>query len=123
MSRYSNSGTRENHSKLSIYSKISIQEILQDPKMSYCLHPSKHSFCGDGIIQEGEVILKLFFFFMIFFVKLIFAFRIVIVDQWKIVFLKNHVVFSQEEVQKTKINVHGIQSKSSRNIASPKTSF
>ena len=63
MSRYSNSGTRENHSKLSVYSKISIQEILQDPKMSYCLHPSKHSFCGDGIIQEGEVILKLLFKF------------------------------------------------------------
>ena len=75
MSRYSNSGTRENHSKLSIYSKISIQEILQDPKMSYCLHPSKHSFCGDGIIQEGEVILKLFFFFHDFFCEINFCFQ------------------------------------------------
>ena len=55
MSRYSNSGTRENHSKLSIWSKNSIQEVLEDPKMSYCLHHSKHKFCGDGILQQGEV--------------------------------------------------------------------
>ena len=55
MSRYSNSGTRENHSKLSTWSKHSIQEVLQDPKMSYCLHQSRHKFCGDGILQAGEV--------------------------------------------------------------------
>jgi hypothetical protein len=55
MSRYSNSGIRENHSKLSHWSKKSIKEILQDPRMSYCLHKLNSPFCGDGIVQEGEV--------------------------------------------------------------------
>ena len=54
MSRYSNSGTKENHSRLSKWSKESIQEILQDFRMSYCLHDMKSAFCGDGIIQPGE---------------------------------------------------------------------
>ena len=55
MSRYSNSGTKENHSRLSHWSKESIREILQDFRMSYCLHNMKTSFCGDGIVQSGEV--------------------------------------------------------------------
>ena len=54
MSRYSNSGTKENHSRLSKWSKESIQEILQDFRMSYCLHDMESAFCGDGIIQPGE---------------------------------------------------------------------
>jgi len=54
MSRYSNSGTKENHSRLSQWSKESIQEILQDFRMSYCLHDMKSAFCGDGIVQPGE---------------------------------------------------------------------
>ena len=55
MSRYSNSGTKENHSRLSAWSKQSIREILMDHRMSYCLHNMQHPFCGDGIVQDGEV--------------------------------------------------------------------
>jgi len=54
MSRYSNSGTKENHSRLSAWSKQSIRQILLDRRMSYCLHQMKTPFCGDGIIQNGE---------------------------------------------------------------------
>ena len=55
MSRYSNSGTKANHAKLSFWSRQSIREILLDQRMSYCLHPMDTPFCGDGVVQEGEV--------------------------------------------------------------------
>ena len=55
MSRYSNSGTKENHAKLSFWSKQSIRQILLDQRMSFCLHRIDTPFCGDGIVQEGEV--------------------------------------------------------------------
>ena len=55
MSRYSNSGTKENHAKLSFWSKQSIKQILLDQRMSFCLHRVDTPFCGDGIVQDGEV--------------------------------------------------------------------
>ena len=61
MSQYSNSGIRENHSRLSRRSKKSIQKLLSDNRMTYCLHQISHnqaSFCGDGVVQKGEVTSK-----------------------------------------------------------------
>ena len=58
MSQYSNSGIRENHSKLSPKSKKAVQKILSDTRMTYCLHELDNrvvSFCGDGVVQAGEV--------------------------------------------------------------------
>ena len=58
MSQYSNSGIRENHSKLSLKSKKAVQKILSDTRMTYCLHELDNrvvSFCGDGVVQAGEV--------------------------------------------------------------------
>ena len=58
MSQYSNSGIRENHSKLSPKSKKAVQKILSDTRMTYCLHEIDNrvvSFCGDGVVQAGEV--------------------------------------------------------------------
>ena len=58
MSQYSNSGIRENHSKLSPKSKKAVQKILSDTRMTYCLHEFDNrvvSFCGDGVVQAGEV--------------------------------------------------------------------
>ena len=122
MSRYSNSGTRENHSKLSTWSKHSIQEVLQDPKMSYCLHQSRHKFCGDGILQAGEVsdLKNIYLFMNRYQFHEIFSdnfFRNVIVVQWRLVFPKNLVVFNLEEVPKIKNNAHGMLWDQLRNIA------
>ena len=61
MSRYSNSGTKANHAKLSFWSRQSIRQILLDQRMSFCLHPMNTPFCGDGVVQEGEVNLKYYF--------------------------------------------------------------
>ena len=58
MSQYSNSGIRENHSRLSPRSKKAVQKVLSDTRMTYCLHSinnNEASFCGDGVIQNGEV--------------------------------------------------------------------
>ena len=58
MSQYSNSGIRENHSKLSPRSKRAVQKVLSDSRMTYCLHninSNEASFCGDGVVQNGEV--------------------------------------------------------------------
>ena len=58
MSQYSNSGIRENHSRLSPRSKKAVQKVLSDTRMTYCLHRINNndaSFCGDGVIQNGEV--------------------------------------------------------------------
>ena len=58
MSQYSNSGIRENHSRLSPRSKKAVQKVLSDTRMTYCLHrinTNEASFCGDGVIQNGEV--------------------------------------------------------------------
>jgi len=54
MSRYSNSGTKENHAKLSFWSKQSIRQVLSDQRMSFCLHRVDTPFCGDGVVQDGE---------------------------------------------------------------------
>ena len=62
MSRFSNSGTGENHSRLSIWSKDSIRDVLEDPTMAYCLHNMPTPFCGDGIVQDGEVEGEKYFF-------------------------------------------------------------
>ena len=58
MSQYSNSGIRENHSKLSPRSKRAVQKVLSDSRMTYCLHKLNNNaapFCGDGVVQNGEV--------------------------------------------------------------------
>ena len=59
MSQYSNSGIRENHSRLSSKSKKAVRKVLSNSDMNYCLHQinqNEASFCGDGIVQQGEVI-------------------------------------------------------------------
>ena len=63
MSQYSNSGIRENHSKLSPRSKRAVQKVLSDSRMTYCLHKLNNNgapFCGDGVVQNGEVKKKSF---------------------------------------------------------------
>ena len=59
MSQYSNSGIRENHARLSPMSKKAVRKILSDSRMTYCLHnvnSNEASFCGDGVVQDGEVL-------------------------------------------------------------------
>ena len=117
MSQYSNSGIRENHSKLSPRSKRAVQKVLSDSRMTYCLHKLNNNaapFCGDGVVQNGEVKKRLFGILLrphpscsasLFDICLpIFHFRNVIVGQQRIVLLKSHVAYHQAEDQRNKMN-------------------
>ena len=119
MSQYSNSGIRENHSKLSPKSRKAVQKILSDTRMTYCLHEIDNrvvSYCGDGVVQAGEVKMKTnsidltysyLFRSLIMTQDLILHFgsRNVTVAQQKIALLKNHVVYPQVEDPRNKKNV------------------
>lgn len=74
MSQYSNSGIRENHSKLSPKSRKAVQKILSDTRMTYCLHEIDNrvvSYCGDGVVQAGEVKMKIIQLFLLIHIYLI----------------------------------------------------
>ena len=54
MSKYSNNGRKHNHEVLSPCTMESVVACLASPDRTRCMERADQSYCGNGVLEEGE---------------------------------------------------------------------